>query len=183
MKILIAIFLSLLPIFSWIGQYYFSQENKLLNSFKRHWTCCYWDWIFILINIFFIYSIEISSIIYIFLWISIIINLFTHYIWWKSNKLNKSNGHLFYYKTNKLNKAWTIHLIFSIIQLTIVLSIIFLKPISPFILIELWFLIIFWIFIVFWSYKIHWKIQNIDLIAFLFLIIVIFHKLFYTLSN
>jgi hypothetical protein len=170
MKILIAIFLALFPIFSWIGQYFFSKKNNLINSFKKHWTCYYWDWIFIIINVVFIYSIELSNIIYIFLLISIVINLFTHYIWWKENIINKSEWHFFYYKTNKLNGAWIIHLIFSIIELTIFLSILFLNPIFPFIFIELWFIIIFWILIILWSYKIHWKINRMDLITSLWLI-------------
>jgi hypothetical protein len=183
MKILISILLALIPIYSWIGQYFFSKKDKLLNSFKKHWTCYCWDWIFVIINIFFVYSIEFANIIYVFLLVSILINLLSHHIWWKRNKIRKEKGHFFHIKTNKLNKAWIIHLIFSVIQLTILLSIVFLKPIFPFILIEFLFIIIFWIFIILGSYKIHWKIETIDLIAFLLLLTIIFYRLFDILPN
>jgi hypothetical protein len=58
MKLFIS--LILFPFLSWYFQYYFSKKEKL-NFFKKHWTCYYGDWIFVPINLLFVYSIKLQS--------------------------------------------------------------------------------------------------------------------------
>jgi hypothetical protein len=182
MKLIIAILLALLPFISWIIQYLVSKKNGLINSFKNHWTCYYGDWIFVIINFVFIYSVEISNKLWSILLISFIINIFTHSIWGNKNKSNKLDGHFFYNKKNKLNFAGISHLIFSTIQMVIIISILFLKPIIPIIFIELLFVLLFGIVIIYGSYKIHSKINKIDLIASLILIVLVLSKIVFLLN-
>lgn len=183
MKFLIAILLASLPLISWMIQYYASKKNGLIKSFKDHWTCYYGDWIFVIINFLFIYSVQISNILWITLLMSLIINIFTHTTWGNTNKSEKSNGHFFYHQTNKLNYAGISHLIFSTIQMGIIMSIIFLKPVTPFIFIELLFVLLFGIFIIYGSYKIHSKIDKMDLLAGSLLIIIVSSKIVFLLNE
>lgn len=182
MKFIIAILLALLPFISWIIQYLVSKKNGLINSFKNHWTCYYGDWIFVIINFIFIYSVKVSKFLWYILLASFIISIFTHNIWGNKNKSNKSNGHFFYNETNKLNYAGISHLFFSAIQIGIIISILFLKPIIPIIFIELAFVLLFGIFITYGSYKIHSKIDKMDLMVSLVLIVIIISKIVFLLN-
>ncbi len=160
MKIAISILLVLLPILSRGLQYFFSKKNSMMDSFRKHWTCYYGDWIFVFINLFFVYSASFNSRFYLFLVISFLANLLIHSAWGNENKINKINWHLFHRWTGKLNQAGIVHLIFSTIESAIVASIFFFKPIVPFIFIELALFVIFGIFIIYGSKRIHWNIHG-----------------------
>jgi len=165
MKFLISIILSTLPLISWWSQYLASKRNHVLNSFKKHWTCYYGDWIFVIINILLLYSVNISNKIYVFFIISFLINILSHFIWGNKNKVNGEKSHFYDQITNKLNYSGIFHMVFSIVEMTILFTIFFLEPKLPMIFIELFFVFLFWIFIFYWSKKIHSKIETIDLIV------------------
>jgi len=151
--------LATLPAVSWILQNHYSKKENL--DFKKNWTCYYTDWIFILINALFLYSIEISETIIVLFIISLSANIYLHKIWGKQNKVEKS--HMFWKKTHKLNPAGITHLIFSTIQTTIILSILLFQEISNFIYIQFLLLAIFGLLLLVGSFKIHKKITKMDL--------------------
>ncbi len=165
MKLVLSILLALLPLFVWIIQYFYSKSHNLLKTFRKHWTCYYGDWIFVLVNFFFLYSVSVSEIIYLLALISIIINLYIHALWGNQNKKSIIQCHLYHKGTNKLDLNGYAHLIFSTVEMTIISGIIFLTPKFPIIFIELFILLIFGCFIIIGSYKIHSRINRIDLLA------------------
>lgn len=183
MKLIVSILLALLPLFVWIIQYFYSKSHNLLKIFRKHWTCYYGDFIFVIINFFFIYSVSISKIIYFLALISIIVNLCAHAIWGNQNKKKSIYCHLYYKKTNKLNLSGYAHLVFSIIETTIILGIIFLTPKLPIIFIELFILLIFGYFILIGSYKLHSKINRMDLLAVIIIWLSVLIKLSAVLLN
>ena len=152
--------LSVLPLISWCSQYLLSKKNGLMSSFKEHWTCYSADWIFVIINFLFIYSVQISNKLWLIFLFSFVINLITHYFWGCKNRIEQLNGHFFHSKTSKLNKSGIIHLFFSAIEMTIVISILLLTPVFPIIFLELLFVFIFAGLIIFGCYKTHSKINN-----------------------
>ena len=179
MKYLFTLIVVFLPFVSWYGQYCFSKKENLLGSFKKHWTCYYGDWIFVLINLFFLFSVKISAIIlYLFL-ISLLVNLYTHLQWGKENKINQLSYHFFLDKADKLNGAGIVHLVFSTMQMSIILATFILKPTFPFIYFEMFLIFIFGIFAVYGSYKIHSRIKAMDFLAALIIFILIALKIIF----
>ena len=171
MKYIISFLLALLPLFSWTAQYHLSKKDNLLNSFKKHWTCYYGDWIFILINFLFLFSIKITPTFFYLIPVSILISIFTHKIWRNKNKTKKRNSHFFFNKTNKLNSSGITHLIFSSIQITIIISIFLSPPILSLFFVELILIMLFAILMTYGSYKIHSQIDKLDLIASVLLVL------------
>jgi hypothetical protein len=176
MKLIPNLLLSLLPILSWCLQYYFSKKEKLLKIFKKHWTCYYGDWIFLPINFLFIFSIQLDYFIIYFLIISLISNIIIHKYWINQNKKYKTASHLF--KEGKLKIPGYVHLIFSTIQMTIILSLLFLNPIFPYYFIQLFLLLFFGLIMLYGSYKTNSKISFLDLtISLTFIIFVIIRSI------
>jgi len=165
MKYLFVFILMSLPFFSWFGQYYFSRKHSLLGSFKKHWTCYRGDWIFVVINGLFLFSVQISSLIIYFAIISLFINLYTHYAWGKHHPENNAGMHLYSSGTTHINGSGMIHFFFSAIEMTLLFSVFFLEPIKPFIYLELIFVFIFGTFASYGAYKINNGVTKMDAAA------------------
>jgi hypothetical protein len=179
MKFIWSILLALLPFLKWGSQYVISKKNGLLKSFKKHWTAYYADWLFVGFNFFFLYAVNFSKVFYLFLVISLTLTLCNHHVWGKNNKLNKGSSHFFQKKSDKLNLSGVIHIIFSAIEMTFVLSVLFLSSIIPFIFGALFFTFLFGISMIYGSYKIHGKISKMDgLVGILIIFIVVLKVVF-----
>ncbi len=179
MKYFFVLILTSLPFLSWIGQYYFSKKHSLHESFKKHWTCYRGDWLFVIINVLFLFSVKISvAILYLFS-ISILINLYTHYKWGKENKIGKIVCHFFFRNTDQLNKSGIVHFIFSTIQMTLIISILILESIRPFIYFELFFVFAFGMFIPYGAYRINSKITWLDITGALIIFILIILRIIF----
>ena len=179
MKYSLTLFLTFLPFLSWMGQHYFSKKHNLFESFKRHWTCYYGDWLFVFINIFFLFSVKLSYLFaYLFL-ISLCVNIYTHIKWGRDNALNKLGYHFFLDNTARMNGAGIIHLVFSTMEMTLIMSIFLLESLYPFIYFEMFFVFIFAIFILYGAHKINSKITWLDITASLIIFVLIFLKIIF----
>ena len=178
MKYLLTLVLISLPLFSWIGQYYFSKKHDLFESFQKHWTCYFGDWVFVAINGLFLFSVKISSLLIYLAIASVIINLYTHYVWSKNHPKNNAGMHLFFKGTSRINGSGIIHIIFSIIEMTLIASVFFLEPIRPFIYPELLFVFIFGMLASYGAYRINNRITELDAIAALAIFLLTIAKFF-----
>ena len=119
------ILLIILPILNFIIQYYYTRTTKTLDLFKNHWIAYWGDFIFIPINILFFAMNTVSSLTIGWLFLaSIVFNSIIHrWRWWANKKWIIS--HMFYSTSSKLNPAWITHFIYSVIETTVLMAIIF----------------------------------------------------------
>lgn len=179
MKYFFVLTLTSLPFLSWIGQYYFSKKHSLYESFKKHWTCYRGDWLFVLVNLFFLFSVKLSFLFVYLLLISFFVNVYTHLKWGKDNKINKLSYHFFLDNTDKLNGSGIIHFIFSTIEMAIIASIFLLQSAYPFIYFEMFFVAIFAIFIPYGAHRINSRITRLDVFASSSIFVMIFLKILF----
>lgn len=175
MYFVVAIF-TLLPFISWFWQYYFSRKNGLLDSFQKHWMCYRGDWIFIPINALFFFSVQISSLLSLLIIPAILLNLFPHLLWGYENKKKRLRLHFYLPNTARLNGAGIIHFVFSVIQTTVFLWIIFLIPIIPYIFWILFFMVLFSLVLMYCSYRMHGRVTYDDIIVWSSVILLIAFK-------
>ena len=182
-KLVLSIIFSLIPLIFWFIQYFLSKKMGILANFKAHFTCYYVDWIFIPINLLFLYSIKINNAFYYLLLISIIFNIALHVFWGKI--INQTNSHLFSKKTKKINLMGIFHLIFQILEFCIIISILFFTPISSLILLELFFVLIYSLGILVASYKKYKGFHKVNILDFLggvFITLIVVIKFIYFLQ-
>ena len=176
---LLTLILASLPLISFFVQHEDSRRRGVFKSFKKHWTCFYADWIFVFINALFLYSTRISvNTLAICFLVSIIFNFTSHYFWSKSNEFDYGLGHFYYKDLKKLNLSGYAHLIFSIIEMTIIFTVIFSYSRSYLIYFQLILFAIFGLLVLIGSLKMYEKITKGDLIVGITLILVSLTKLF-----
>ena len=121
-KIIIALLLTILPILSFSLQYYFSKKDNCLKALRNHGAVFYSDWLFVIFNLLFIYSVSLptfSKFILVFVF-SILANIVMH-AYWSKMPIEKEGSHMYHIKTRKLLRAGIVHFCFSIIQLALII--------------------------------------------------------------
>lgn len=177
-KLLIAIILGILPAISFFLQYYSSKKYGKLKQFKRHFQCCCLDWLLVPFGIIWIYIINISLNMFLFLLgISLILNSITHIYWKYAIIRNKENCHMFDLKTNAANLSALVHFLFSTIEFALFLGFLFFAPNNLLTLLAGTLMILFLLGGFISSKKIHGKIILSDLILILLGILIVLGKL------
>ena len=136
-KLLIAVILAILPIISFFLQYNFSKKENCLKAIKKHVTVFYSDWIFVIFNILFVYSVSFTSIggLILILIFSAIANIAMH-IYWSRLPIEEDGSHMYNSKTRKLLNAGKVHFLFSTIETALILTFLFSPTINKFYLYE-----------------------------------------------
>jgi hypothetical protein len=116
----LAIILALLPIFSFLLQYFISNRNKKLKYFKELIPVMYLDWIFIPFNILVVYSIESVSrlVLWIALLTSFITNFSVHRYWYPRDGKPES---YWFCKKSIMSQMNVTHMVYSSLQTAIIL--------------------------------------------------------------
>ena len=168
--------LGLIPVINFCLQYYFTKQEKTLAVFKRHRTCYRLDWIFLPINILFCFLItSISRKVILLLGVgSLIINYVMHYL--RSLDKGIENSHIVH---PHITKAWRVHMLFSGIELLIIV-LIFISP-SKWIIMysELWLLTIFIAGLIYGAHRIHHKFYRSDYMTTIILWIAVLLKILF----
>jgi hypothetical protein len=116
-KLFIAVVLGMLPVLSFILQYYFSKREKILNKFKNHFICYYLDWLLVPFGIIWPYVVHVSGgIIFLALGLSFILSIATHAFWYFLGKKDGERSYIFDFENRKLTGAGIVHFFFSIIE-------------------------------------------------------------------
>lgn len=162
MKRIWCIILGLIPIINFWLQYYFSGKEKSRKVFQQHRICYWLDRIFIPINILFLFLITtISREIILLLGIgSLIINYVIHHL--RSLEKNIKNSHLV---NPHISKAGRVHMVFSSIEMLIIILILISQSQSNILHAELWLLAVFIGGLNYGAYRIHHKIHGSDLMT------------------
>lgn len=129
-KIILCIVLGLIPVISYILQYYFSRKAGIIKLLKQNYMVYYSDWIFIAFNGLWIYTVDDNKNIT-FLVAAVLISLGLNYLvhkYYAINTLMNDKNHLF--RTNgKIRVTGVIHFIFSSIE-TMMIIIFLFSPIK-----------------------------------------------------
>jgi len=157
------IVLAAIPIINFCLQYHFSKQEKTLKIFKRHRTCYRGDWIFLPINILFAFlTITIAWQIVVPLFItSLLFNAIVHYL--RSLDKKVENTHLI--TSHHISKSWRIHMLFSSIEMTIILIILTSVSYGRVLYTEMWLIAIFVGIMDYGEYRVHHKLYRSDVVV------------------
>jgi hypothetical protein len=170
-RLYFAILLALIPILSFTFQYYFSKRENLLKSFKRHFTCYYFDWIFVPFNFCIAFILNLNAILLYCFLISFIFTIVSHIFWLRKN----SNGYMFNFEKKRISFAGVAHLIFMTVEAAFVLFL-FFSSLNIFSYSAFLFLVIFSMSGLYGSKITHGKIDLSDLVFIGVLLILILLK-------
>jgi hypothetical protein len=117
--------LALLPVFSFLGQYFFSKNAGTEHILFHHQTVMIVDWIFIPFNFWVISTIDWNKgfNIYIVVIVSVVLNIATH-AFWQYNKLDP--GHMITNAGIILPAGW-VHLAFSTLETILLIAFVFCR--------------------------------------------------------
>lgn len=176
---LASIALALVPVFNFALQHYFSKKDDLLNLSKKHWTTYWGDFVFVIFNFLFLYSVTINTAAVLSLIIlSTIANIIIHILFIKLY----NNPECIYYMITRnhsnLTRAGWVHFAFSTFQTFLILLAFFSSMVFP-----QFYLLYFSIYLVsvifsYGSKKIHGKIMWYDFLVSICLIVAFSIKIF-----
>jgi len=159
-------------------QGYYSKIEKRTELFKKHFTCYWIDWIFVLFNFFWIYAVDFDLLYWAAsLFVSLILNLIAHHYLANMEEANAAPSHLFNRGEKRILPAGFVHLVFSIIETAMLLIFIFSSLESFAAYIEICIIIAFFLLVPYGSKKIHGRVIPYDWIFFCCGIIVVIGKL------
>ena len=120
-KIFLGVLLALIPVVNFCLAYYFSKKDYRLHLFKEHWSCYFFDWIFVPFNFFVAFSINIGSVTLSYaLLVSVFVSFFIHWFWINIHKREKIDFYMYDLKADRFTRAGIVHFIFFVIELALV---------------------------------------------------------------
>ena len=120
-----ATLLALLPIFSFVGQYFLSLQAGTQQALSHHLTIMIVDWIFVPLNFFAVCVIDWSrgARIYLIVCVSVVLSVLTHGFW---QYYGLDFGHMITKAGVVLPAGW-VHLAFSILEMVILTAFVFCR--------------------------------------------------------
>lgn len=117
--------LSLLPVASFLLQYFFSIRAGTQSIMLHHPTVAYLDWIFVPFNFFVVGTIDWrrGGRMFVLAFVSVVMNVLTH-AYWQYHGLDP--GHMITHSGFVLPAGW-VHLAFSTVEMTILLAFVFCR--------------------------------------------------------
>jgi hypothetical protein len=163
MKRVRCIILGMIPIANFVLQYYFAKKEKKIAIFQKHRTCYRGDWIFVPINVLVpLALITISRSVIVVLWIiSLSVNYLVHYL--RSLDKTIKNSHLV--MTSKISKTWWVHMIFSSIEMLIIVLLLLSPSQGRIAYATIGLLLAFVGILNYGEYRIHRKLYRSDMFA------------------
>ena len=177
-RVFVSIVLAIFPVVNFVVVNKLSKRKGKISLFRKHFTCFYVDWIFVLFNLLWIYVVEIDfRLILILFLVSLLFNIISHYYWIMI--LERGDPPLFGFR--KMSSSGVVHFIFSTAESTLIFVFLVSKVNSLLLFLEGGILILFFLGVIYGSRKINGRVLISDLVVGLLGIIITLFKIFWLL--
>jgi len=161
--LLIAVILALIPVLSWFIQYHLAKIDGKLKLFEKHLSVYYFDWVFVVFNLLWIYSVSFNYFIIVFsLIVSLIVTSLIHIFWKKLHIKEKKPVYMYDLKKRKITPAGVWHFLYHFIQLFLIIVFLLSDVSNIYSYLALFCLFLFFVGATFSSKSIHGKVSLTD---------------------
>ena len=166
-NLIIALGLSAIVPINMFFQRYFAKREGRLELFRSHFSCHGIDWLFVIFNFLWIYSVTLNLFWGILaLGISLVVNFVSHYYLSQAGNGKCVGCHMFDGKKKKILPAGIVHFVFATIELVLLLIFLFADISSVEAYLATFVMLVFFVLVPYGSMKMHGKVIPYDWVFF-----------------